>query len=101
RVEVVAVLVVERHLDRPRARGGGEVRVDGERRPRVYDLRARLQQRLAGGEQDVAGAVADRDPVGGHAVAVRERAAQRRVGRVRVAVDARERGRGGLDDLRQ
>jgi hypothetical protein len=65
----------------------GEVRVDGERRPRVHELRARLQQRLAGGEQDVARAVADRDARGGHAVAVAELLAQQRVGRVGVAVE--------------
>ena len=61
--EVVAVLGVDGHLDRARAGGGREVRVDGERRPRVDDLRPGLEQRVAGGEQDVAGAVADRDPV--------------------------------------
>ena len=92
--------VVERHLDRARAGGGGEVRVDRERRPGVDELRAGLEQRLAGGEQDVAGAVADRDPVRGHAVAVRERLAQRRVGRIRVAVGAGQRGGGRLDDRR-
>ena len=100
RVEVVAVVLVERHLDRPRARRRAEVRVDRERRPRVDELRAGLEQRVAGGEQDVAGAVADRDPVGGHLVAVGELAPQRRVGRVRVAVGARQRGGGGLDHAR-
>ena len=64
-VELVAMLVVERHLDRARARGGGEVRVDPERRPGVDQLGARLEQRVAGGEQDVARAVADRDPLRG------------------------------------
>src|SRR3989337_2887078 len=45
----------------------------------------------AGAEQVVAGAVADRDPVGRDAVAVAQRSPQRRVGRVRIAVDARQR----------
>ena len=61
---------IERDRHRARAGGGGEVRVHGERRPRVHQLRARLQQRLAGGQQDVARAVADRDPRTRHAVAV-------------------------------
>ena len=61
RVEVVAVVGVDRHLDRARARRGREVRVDAEARPGVDDLGARLEQRLAGGQQDVARAVADRD----------------------------------------
>ena len=63
RVEVVALVGVERDGDRARAGGGGEVRVDRERRPRVDELGAGLEQRLAGGEQDVARAVADRDPL--------------------------------------
>ncbi len=79
------------HRDRARARGRGEVRVDRERRPRVDELGAGLQQRLAGGEQDVAGAVADRDPRRRHAVAVGQALAQRRVGRVGVAVERPER----------
>ena len=76
------MLGVERDLDRAGARGGREVRVDAERRPGVDELGAGLEQRLAGGEQDVAGAVADRDPAGGHAVAVRRaaRAAREFVG---------------------
>ena len=62
--QVVALIGVERDGHRARAGGGAEVRVDGEGRPRVDELGARLEQRLAGGQQDVAGAVADRDPLG-------------------------------------
>ena len=65
RVEVVAVLGVEWHLDGASAGGGGQVRIDAEGRPRVDDLGARLEQRLAGGEQDVARAVAQGDAFGG------------------------------------
>ena len=83
RVEVVAVLGVERHLDRARARGGREVRIDAERGPRVDDLGARLEQRLAGREQDVARAVAEGDPRRRDPVAVRQRPAQRLIRRVR------------------
>ena len=54
RVEVMAVVLVERDRHRARAGGCAEVRVDRERRPRVDDLRPRLEQGLAGGEQDVA-----------------------------------------------
>ena len=61
-----------------RARCGREMRIDAERRPRVDELGARLEQRLAGGEQDVAGAVAERDPLRRDAVAVRQRCRQRR-----------------------
>ena len=71
-----------------------EVRVDRERRPRVHELGAGLEQRLAGGEQDVARAVADRDPRGRHFVALGQALAQDRVGRVGVAVErCRARGR--------
>ena len=97
RFEVVAMLGVERDLDRPGAGRGGQVRVDRERRPRVDDLGARLEQRVAGGEQDVAGAVADRDPRGRHLVDVGQPAPQRGVRRVRVAVRALQRGGGRLD----
>src|SRR3984957_5124759 len=72
------------------AGGGGEGRVDGERRPRVDELGSGLEQRLAGGEQDVAGAVADGYARGGDAVAVRQALAQQRVGRVGVAVERSE-----------
>ena len=86
----------------PRRPGGGlEVRVDAERGPRVDELGARLEQRLAECEQHVARAVADRDPRRGHAVAVRERAAQHGVRRVGVAVQPAEDPRNGFDDLRQ
>ncbi len=61
--------------------------IDREGRPRVHELRARLQQRLARREQDVARAVADRDARGRHAVAVAELLAQQRVGWVGVAVE--------------
>ncbi len=63
--------------------------IDGEGRPGVDELGAGLQQRLAGSEQDVARAVADRDPRRGHFVAVAEAPAQQRVGRVGVAVERR------------
>ena len=101
RVEVVALVVVERDRDRARAGRRREVRVDAERRPRVDELRAGLEQRLAGGEQDVARAVADRDPRRRHAVAVAQRAAQLGVRRVRIAVGARDRALRRLDDRRQ
>ena len=61
RLQVVALLGVERDGDRARAGRRGQVRVDREGGPRVDELRAGLEQRLAGREQDVAGAVADRD----------------------------------------
>jgi hypothetical protein len=67
---VAAVLGVERHLDRGRPRRGGEVRIDRERRPGVDHLGAGLEQRVAGRQQHVARAVADRDPVRRHAVPV-------------------------------
>jgi hypothetical protein len=59
----VLVAVVDRHGDRRRTRGRRQVRIHAERRPRVDDLGARLEQRLAGGQQDVARAIADRDPL--------------------------------------
>ena len=77
RGEVVALVAVERHADLGRARRGREVRVDRERRPRVDELGAGLEQRLAGGQQDLDRPVADRDARGGHAVAVAQRGAQR------------------------
>jgi len=80
-----------RDLDRAGARGGGEVRVDRERRPRIDELGPRLEQRLAGREQDVARAVADRDARLRHVVALAQTFAQQRVGRVRVAVEVAER----------
>ena len=98
-VQVVLVVGVQRDLDGGGAGGGREVRVDREARPRVDDLGAGLEQRVAGGEQDVAGAVADRDPVGRHAVAVGEPGAQRGVRRVGVAVDPAQHLRDRLDDL--
>ena len=51
-----------------------ELGIDRERRPGVDQLGARLEQRLTGGQEDVARAVADGDPLGGDVVAVRERA---------------------------
>ena len=101
RLQVVPVLGIERHLDRPRAGGRGQMRVDAERRPRVDDLRARLEQRLSRREQDVAGAVAKRDPVRPDPVAVGKRPAQRRVGGVGIPVRARDHALGCLDDLGQ
>ena len=97
----MALLGVERDGHRARAGGGGEVRVDRERRPRVDELGAGLEQSLAGGEQDVAGAVADRDPRRGHAVAVGQAGAEDRVGRVGVAVERGERAFDRLAHLRQ
>ncbi len=81
-------VAVERDLDRARAGRRRQLRVDAERRPRVDDLGAGLEQRLAGREQQVAGAVAERDPLGGDAVPLRQRAAQRRVRRVGIPVAA-------------
>ena len=89
--QVVARVPVERDRHRAGTGGGAEMRIDRERRPRVHELGARLEQRLAGGEQDVARAVADRDPRHGDAVAVAQTLAQQRVGRVGVAVERAER----------
>ena len=91
RVEVVRVRrrrAGPRSRARPRRpRGAGRRE---KRRPRVDELGARLEQRLAGGEQDVAGAVADRDPAGRARRSGRDSArAQRGVRRVRVAVERR------------
>jgi hypothetical protein len=96
-IEVVLVAVVERHGDGGGAGGGRQVRVDAERRPRVDQLGARLEQRLAGGEQDVARSVADRDALDRDLVSVTQGPAQARVGGVRVAVEAPEYARDGFD----
>ena len=101
RVEVVLLALVERDADRPRARGGLEVRVDAERGPGVDELGAGLEQGVAGGQEHVAGPVADGDARGGHAVAVAQRAPQRVVRRVRVAVERPQRPRDGLDHRRE
>ena len=101
RIEVVPGFGVQRHLDPPRPGGGGEVGIDAERGPRVDDLCPRLEQRFAGREQDVARAVAERDPLLADPIAVGQRPPQGRVGRVGVAVHAGEDPLSGLDDFRQ
>ena len=53
--------VGERHPDLARARERRQVRVHREGRPGVDELGARLAERQRGGEQDLAGAVGDRD----------------------------------------
>jgi hypothetical protein len=97
-VEVVAVLGVERDLDPPGTRGGGQMRIDTERRPGVDDLGSGLEQGLPGRQQQVAGAVAQGDAVRGNAVALRQSPAERRVGRVGIAVHSGQHGLGGVDD---
>ena len=101
RLQVVLLALVERDADRPGARGRLEVRVDAEGGPGVDELGAGLEQRVAGGQEHVAGPVADRDARGGHAVAVAQRAPQRVVRRVRVAVEGPQRPGDRLDDRRQ
>ena len=101
RVEVVAV-VASSGTGSPGARGGREVRVDAERRPGVDELGARLEQRLAGCQQDVAEPLPIAIRAAGHAVAVaRGRARSSGVGRVGVAVERHRAPRDRLDDLRQ
>ena len=100
RVEVVDVARGQRHADLAGAGQRRQVRVHREGRPGVDDLGAGLAERLGGGEQDLAGAVADGDPAGLGLVALGEAAAQQ--GRVGVGVAVhRRRGRGDrLDHLR-
>ena len=100
-VELVAVVVVERDADRGGAGRCRQVRIDGEARPGVDDLGAGLEQGLAGGEEDVAGAVADGDALARDAVADGQAAAQPPPGRVRDAVAGGERAQGRREDLGQ
>ena len=88
--EVVAGVGVERDRDGPRAARGRQVRIHRERRPRVDELGARLEQRLTGRKQDVARPVADRDARGRRLEALREALPQQRAVRVRVAVEVLE-----------
>ena len=100
RVEVVDVARGQRHADLAGAGQRRQVRVHREGRPGVEDLGAGLAERLGGGEQDLAGAVADGDAAGVGLVALGEAPAQQ--GRVGVGVAVhRRRGPGDrLDHLR-
>ena len=100
RVEVVDVALGQRHADLARPGQRRQVRVHREGGPGVEDLGAGLAERLGGGEQDLAGAVADRDPGGLGLVALGDAAAQQ--GRVGVRVAVHRPGGGGdrLDHLR-
>ncbi len=75
------------------------MRIDTERGPRINDLGSRLEQRLAGGEQDVAGAVAEGNPSRSYAVAVGQGATQRHVGGIGIAVGAPQHPCGRLRHL--
>ena len=100
RVEVVDVALGERHADLARAGQRRQVRVHREGGPGVEDLGAGLAERLGGGEQDLAGAVADGDPAGLGLVAIGDAAAQQgRVG-IGVAVHRARRLADRLDHLR-
>ncbi len=100
RVEVVDIAVAERDADLPRSGERREMRVHRERRPRVDELGPRLAERLGGGEQDLAGAVADRDPRGVGVVALGDPAPQQAGVLVGVAVGLGGGARHGLDDRR-
>ena len=100
RVEVVGLARVERHADLAGPGQRRQVRVHRERGPGVEDLGARLAERLGGGEQDLAGAVADGDPGGLGVVALGDAAAQQRRVWVRVAVHRPRRRGDRLDHLR-
>jgi hypothetical protein len=96
RIEVVDLALGERYPDLPRPGEGRQVRVHRERGPGEDDLGARLAERVGGGEQDLAGPVADRDPAGLGLVALGQAAAQQRRVGVGVAV---HRPRGLADRL--
>jgi hypothetical protein len=99
RLQVVAVLGIQRDLHRPGAAVGRQLRVDRERRPGVEHLGAGLQQHLTGAEQDLTRPVAEDDPLGLDPVAIGQRPTQRLIGGVGIAVDARQCGLGGGDRL--
>ena len=99
-LEVVLAGFVQRHRRGARAGHRGELRVHRERRPGIDELGAWLEHRLGGGEQQLAGAVADRDPAGGHAGALGDALAQRRALRVGVAVERAELCLDRLEHLR-
>ena len=61
RVEIVGVIAVERHADLARPRERCQVGVDRERGPGVDELGAGLTEGQGRREQDLAGAVRDRD----------------------------------------
>ncbi len=90
----------ERHADLARPGQRRQVGVHREGRPGVEDLGAGLAERLGGGEQDLAGAVADGDPGRLGVVALGDAAAQQRRVGVRVAVHRRRGGGDRLDHLR-
>ena len=98
RVEVVDVALAERHADLASAGERREVGVDRERRPGVDELGARLAERQRRGEQDLAGAVGERDAGGLDLVALGDPAPQQAGARVRVAVGGRGGARDRLDD---
>src|SRR5580704_9328672 len=72
------------------------MRIDRERRPRVYNLSAWLQQDLASSQQDVAGAVTYGDHRRWDFVALAQALAQLGVGRVGVSVERLQRVADGL-----
>jgi hypothetical protein len=96
----VDVALGERDADLARAGERRQVRIDGERGPGEEDLVTRLAQRLGGREQDLAGAVSDRDPrrVGVEALGDPQAQAARVL--VRVAVEAVGGPGDGLDHRR-
>ena len=100
RVEIVDIALGERDADLARTRQRGQVRIDREGRPRVDELGARLAQRLRGGEQDLARAVADGDPGRVGVVALGDPATQQPRVLVRIAVGLGGRAGHGLDDGR-
>ncbi len=100
RLEVVDVAVGQRHADLPRAGERRHVRVDREGGPGVDDLGTGLTERRGGGEEDLAGAVAERDVPGLHLVALGQAAAQQGRGGVGVAVHRRCRPLDRLDHRR-
>ena len=100
RLQVVLAGLAQRDRDRAGARHRRHVRVDRERGPRIDDLGAGLEHRVGGREQQLAGAVADRDPARRHAGALREALAQRRLRRVGIAVEAAQAALDRLEHLR-
>ena len=86
RRQVVAE-VARRNLDAGRAPRLHGQRIDGEGVARIDGLIAGPQERLRHQLQDIVGAVAEDDPVGGHAVAFRQRGLQREAVAVGVAAE--------------
>ncbi len=86
RRQVVAE-VARRNLDAGRAPRLHGQRIDGEGVARIDGLIAGPQERLRHQLQDVVGAVAEDDPVGGHAVALRQRGLEREAVAVGVAAE--------------